>query len=267
MTRRRLIAAAAVTVGITGSAVGISNAAEVESGAEPITLNLALGQDMGTLLPMDSNIGDNISVLDVVYDGLMRYDPETTEPYPYVAESIETTDNQVWTITIKPDLTFHNGEPVNAEAFARAWNYAAYWAERDVEQLLLRAHRGLRRHAGRDRRRRQRHRRAGGGHAVGPQRRRRPDPRGHAHRSVRRILDDARLHRLLPGRPGVHRRHRGLRRPTDRQRPVPDRGMATGREPDRQQVGRLHARRDPELRPDRMDRVRRSVGVARLPRW
>ena len=126
MTRRRLIAAAAVTVGITGSAVGISNAAEVESGAEPITLNLALGQDMGTLLPMDSNIGDNISVLDVVYDGLMRYDPETTEPYPYVAESIETTDNQVWTITIKPDLTFHNGEPVNAEAFARAWNYAAY---------------------------------------------------------------------------------------------------------------------------------------------
>jgi peptide/nickel transport system substrate-binding protein/oligopeptide transport system substrate-binding protein len=43
-----------------------------------------------------------------------------------VAESIETTDNQVWTITIKPDLTFQNGEPVDAEAFARAWNYAAY---------------------------------------------------------------------------------------------------------------------------------------------
>ena len=126
MTRRRLIAAAAVTVGITGSAVGISSAAEVESGAEPITLHLALDQDMATLLPMDSNIDDNIWVLDVVYDGLVRYDPETTEPYPYVAESIETTDNQVWTITIKPDLTFQNGEPVDAEAFARAWNYAAY---------------------------------------------------------------------------------------------------------------------------------------------
>ena len=83
-------------------------------------------RDMATLLPMDSNIDDNIWVLDVVYDGLVRYDPETTEPYPYVAESIETTDNQVWTITIKPDLTFQNGEPVDAEAFARAWNYAAY---------------------------------------------------------------------------------------------------------------------------------------------
>ena len=81
---------------------------------------------MPTLLPMDSNTDDNISVLDVVYDGLVRYDPETTEPYKYVAESIDTTDNTVWTITIKPDLTFQNGEPVDAEAFARAWNYAAY---------------------------------------------------------------------------------------------------------------------------------------------
>ena len=81
---------------------------------------------MTTLLPMDSNIADNIWVLDIVYDGLFRYDPETTEPYPYVAESIETTDNKVWTITIKPDLTFQNGEPVDANAFARAWNYAAY---------------------------------------------------------------------------------------------------------------------------------------------
>ena len=33
---------------------------EVESSAEPITLHLALDQDMATLLPMDSNIGDNI---------------------------------------------------------------------------------------------------------------------------------------------------------------------------------------------------------------
>ncbi len=65
-------------------------------------------------------------MLDVVYDGLVRYDPKTTEPYNYVAESVETDDNTVWTIKIKPDLTFQNGEPVDADAFARAWNYAAY---------------------------------------------------------------------------------------------------------------------------------------------
>ncbi|MFE7408485.1 ABC transporter substrate-binding protein [Isoptericola sp. NPDC057559] len=90
------------------------------------TLHLSLTQDVETLLPMDSNVGDNISVLDVVYDGLVRYDPKTTEPYNYVADSIESDDNTVWTIKIKPDLTFQNGEAVDAEAFARAWNYAAY---------------------------------------------------------------------------------------------------------------------------------------------
>jgi oligopeptide transport system substrate-binding protein len=127
MARRQLAAAAAVTVGLTGLASGAGQAANVESAGDPVTIHLSLVQtDMDTLLPMDSNIDDNIWVLDVVYDGLVRYDPETTEPYPYVAESIGTTDNQTWTITIKPDLTFQNGEPVDANAFARAWNYAAY---------------------------------------------------------------------------------------------------------------------------------------------
>ncbi|HEY9290740.1 MAG TPA: ABC transporter substrate-binding protein, partial [Microlunatus sp.] len=71
-------------------------------------------------------VGDNIAVLDVVYDGLVRYDPKTTKPYNYVADSITNSGNKVWTIKIKSGLTFSNGEPVDAESFARAWNYAAY---------------------------------------------------------------------------------------------------------------------------------------------
>lgn len=95
-------------------------------GGGDATVRMALTQDVDTLLPMDSNVGDNIAVLDVVYSGLVRYDPATTEPYNYVAEDISTEDNVVWTIRIKDGFTFHNGEPVDAEAFARAWNYAAY---------------------------------------------------------------------------------------------------------------------------------------------
>src|SRR5690625_3348492 len=90
------------------------------------TVSMSLTQDMETLLPMDSNIGDNIHVLDVLYSGLVRYDPETTEPYNYIAEDISSDDNVNWTITIQEGWTFHNGEPVDANAFARAWNYAAY---------------------------------------------------------------------------------------------------------------------------------------------
>lgn len=90
------------------------------------TVRLSIEQDVDTLLPMDSNVNDNIGVLDVVYDGLVRYDPQTKEPYNYVAEDVSTTDNKVWTIKIKDGFEFQNGEPVDAEAFARAWNYAAY---------------------------------------------------------------------------------------------------------------------------------------------
>lgn len=96
------------------------------AGDGPVTLETWISQDMETLFPGDASVYDNISVLDVVHSGLVRYDPETTEPYNYVAESIEpNADNTVWTITIKPDLTFQNGEPVDAEAFARSWNYTA----------------------------------------------------------------------------------------------------------------------------------------------
>lgn len=90
------------------------------------TIQDTLAQDVDTLLPMDSNVGDNISVLEVVYSGLVRYDTETTEPYNYVAEDITTEDNLVWTIKIKSGWQFHNGEDVDADAFARSWNYAAY---------------------------------------------------------------------------------------------------------------------------------------------
>ncbi|MEN5075821.1 ABC transporter substrate-binding protein [Isoptericola cucumis] len=131
MRRRAATAAAAATVttlllASCGGGGGNEEGDGEGSGGESATVRLALAQDVETLLPMDSNVSDNISVLDVVYDGLVRYDPETTEPYNYVAESIESEDNTVWTIKIKPDLTFQNGEPVDAEAFARAWNYAAY---------------------------------------------------------------------------------------------------------------------------------------------
>ncbi|MGO1973019.1 MAG: peptide ABC transporter substrate-binding protein [Propionibacteriaceae bacterium] len=90
------------------------------------TIHDALTQDVDTLLPMDANVGDNITVLEVVYSGLVRYDAETTEPYNYVAEDISSEDNVTWTIKIKDGWTFQNGEPVDAESFARAWNYAAY---------------------------------------------------------------------------------------------------------------------------------------------
>ncbi|MGH1561946.1 peptide ABC transporter substrate-binding protein [Mumia sp. DW29H23] len=117
---------ARLAAGLSVAALALAGCGEGDSETATVRLGLTLTPEVATLLPMDANVRDNAEVLDVVYDGLVRYDPETTKPYNYVAEDISTTDNTVWTIRIKPDLQFQNDEPVDAASFARAWNYAAY---------------------------------------------------------------------------------------------------------------------------------------------
>lgn len=49
-------------------------------------------------------------------------------PVPYLAESVTpTVDGRFdrWTIKIKPDISFHNGEPLNAQVVARNLNFYA----------------------------------------------------------------------------------------------------------------------------------------------
>ncbi|WP_299958311.1 ABC transporter substrate-binding protein [uncultured Modestobacter sp.] len=43
-----------------------------------------------------------------------------------VAESVESDDAVTWTITLADGWTFHDGEPVTAESYVRAWNTVAY---------------------------------------------------------------------------------------------------------------------------------------------
>jgi peptide/nickel transport system substrate-binding protein len=52
-----------------------------------------------------------------LYDTLVRYDAETGTFEPQLAESIEPNDDLTeWTLTLRPDATFGNGNPVTAEA-------------------------------------------------------------------------------------------------------------------------------------------------------
>ncbi|MDR0431991.1 MAG: ABC transporter substrate-binding protein [Bifidobacteriaceae bacterium] len=42
------------------------------------------------------------------------------------AESVESDDAVNWTIKLREGWKFHNGEPVTAESYVKAWNYLAY---------------------------------------------------------------------------------------------------------------------------------------------
>ncbi len=64
-------------------------------------------------------------VLDSVTAKLVHYNTDTAAPENDIAESIETTDNQNFTVKIKPDYKFSDGTTVTAKSFVDAWSYAA----------------------------------------------------------------------------------------------------------------------------------------------
>ena len=60
-----------------------------------------------------------------VYGSLVTFDPRTFEYGPGLAESFESEDGRTWTIALRPDLTFTDGTPLDAEAVAFNWERAA----------------------------------------------------------------------------------------------------------------------------------------------
>ncbi len=78
------------------------------------------------LVPGDATERDSVKIVNALFTGLVEYDPRTAEPRRAVASSIDSTDSRVYTITLNPGWTFHDGTPVTAASFVDAWNYTAY---------------------------------------------------------------------------------------------------------------------------------------------
>ncbi|GAA0396134.1 ABC transporter substrate-binding protein [Microbispora corallina] len=66
------------------------------------------------------------TINDFVYSKLVKYNTDTAAPELDEAASIDTTDNTVWTIKLKPGLKWTDGTPVTAKNYVDAWNYTAY---------------------------------------------------------------------------------------------------------------------------------------------
>jgi peptide/nickel transport system substrate-binding protein/oligopeptide transport system substrate-binding protein len=77
------------------------------------------------LIPSSTTESEGAEVLNALFTPLVEYDAEF-RPYEVAAESITTTDNRTWTIRLEPGWTFHNGEPVTADAYINAWNAGAW---------------------------------------------------------------------------------------------------------------------------------------------
>lgn len=88
----------------------------VIKGCTPKTLPLVPGNTSETC-------GGNM--IDAMTAKLVHYNTDTAEPEMDIAESIDTTDNQNFTVKLKKGYKFHDGTEVKAHNFVDAWNYTA----------------------------------------------------------------------------------------------------------------------------------------------
>lgn len=118
-------AACAVAVALAATACGGGDGdGGGSSGADGI-VSSSWGDPQNPLEPANTNEVQGGKVLDMVFRGLIRYDPKTGEAENMIAESIDSTDSQNFTIKLKDGWTFSNGEKVTAKSFVDAWNYGA----------------------------------------------------------------------------------------------------------------------------------------------
>jgi peptide/nickel transport system substrate-binding protein/oligopeptide transport system substrate-binding protein len=124
MQVRRLTAWTAIPLAATlGLAACNSDSADVNVNGT-VSIEIAEPQH---LVPSNTTEVSGAQVLAALYSPLVAFDARNQAVEQAAASVTSTPDQKVWTIALKPGYTFHNGEPVVADNYIDAWNYAAYY--------------------------------------------------------------------------------------------------------------------------------------------
>jgi oligopeptide transport system substrate-binding protein len=115
---RAALAAALVLAGLTGCSPAPST--------PPGMFSVYLGEPQRPLIPGNTTETEGGKVIGALWSPLVTFDERSrTVTYDGAAESVTSTDNIRWTITLKDGWTFHDGTPVTAQSYVKAWNYTA----------------------------------------------------------------------------------------------------------------------------------------------
>jgi oligopeptide transport system substrate-binding protein len=95
------------------------------SAAPPAALRLATSTPT-SLDPRELNSEDGLQLAAQLFDGLVGYDPTTSEVIPAAAERWDVEEGGTrFVFHLRPGMTFHDGSPVRAQDFVFAWNRLA----------------------------------------------------------------------------------------------------------------------------------------------
>ncbi len=101
------------------------------------TLSYATYRSVSSLDPADRQDGGATGGTEMaaVYDVLMRYDADDDAYVPQLAEALTpNADKTEWTLTLRPDVTFSDGTPVDADAVV--WSIDHYLDKRGTHAQI-----------------------------------------------------------------------------------------------------------------------------------
>lgn len=87
------------------------------------TLKVGASSGVNSLDPHFHNETPTNSVNYNIFDGLVNFDKDLN-PYPVLAESWKILDDVTWQFTLRKNVTFHNGNPFNADDVVWSFNRA-----------------------------------------------------------------------------------------------------------------------------------------------
>lgn len=136
-TRVTWAVASATAIALAAGACGGGGDDSGSAGSGSGVVRASWGDPQNPLEPANTNEVQGGKVLDMAFRGLKRYDPETGEAQDAMAESIETDDQQNFTVKIKEGWKFSDGTEVTASSFVDAWNYGALLTNNQINAYFF----------------------------------------------------------------------------------------------------------------------------------
>src|SRR5689334_20025777 len=127
----------AAVVALAATACGSSSSDTKAGGSNDGVVRAWWGDPQNPLEPANTNEVQGGKVLDMIFMNLKEYDPKTGKANLEAADSITTTDQQNFTIKLKPNLKFSDGTPVTASSFVDAWNYGALVTNKQLNSYFF----------------------------------------------------------------------------------------------------------------------------------
>ncbi|MFJ6568307.1 ABC transporter substrate-binding protein [Streptomyces sp. NPDC091292] len=122
--------AIAAVVALGATACGGSDGGDKDKGADKGAVNangkfsVEVGEPQNPLQPANTMESNGSIVIDSLFSQLVGYDTKGNITMVN-AESVDTKDNSTYTVKLKSGWKFHDGTPVTAESYVKAWNWAA----------------------------------------------------------------------------------------------------------------------------------------------